>query len=80
MLILTRKTNQKIVIGENIEITIIEMREGHVKLGIKAPHDVAVFRKELYREVQDENINATINMPIESPFNKTPLKKADSKR
>lgn len=77
MLILTRKTNQKIIIGENIEITIMEMKEGHVKLGIKAPHDIAVFRKELYREVQNENINAIIKMPIESPLNKTPLKEAD---
>lgn len=77
MLILTRKTNQKIVIGENIEITIMEMKEGHVKLGIKAPHDVAVFRKELYREVQDENINATIKTTIESPFSEKPLKEVD---
>ena len=77
MLILTRKTNQKIIIGENIEITIMEMKEGHVKLGIKAPHDIAVFREELYREVQNENINAIIKMPIESPLNKTPLKEAD---
>lgn len=71
MLILTRKTNQKIVIGQNIEITIIEMKEGHVKLGIKAPCDVSVFRKELYRKVQDENIEATIETPIKTPITNT---------
>lgn len=61
MLLLTRKINQKIVIGDDIEITIIDMKEGHVKLGIKAPHNVSVMRKELYREVQDENKKAILD-------------------
>ncbi|MGP1576427.1 MAG: carbon storage regulator CsrA [Treponema sp.] len=55
MLILTRKTNQKIRVGDSIEITVIEVRGDQVKLGIKAPRTVKVFREEIYDEIQKEN-------------------------
>ncbi len=61
MLLLTRKINQKIIIGDDIEITIIDMREGRVKIGIKAPHNVPVMRQELYSEVQNENKEAILD-------------------
>ena len=60
MLILSRKTNQKILIGDDIEITIIEVRGDQVKIGIKAPQEIQVFRQELYKEIQAENKSATI--------------------
>lgn len=61
MLILSRKTNQKILIGKDIELTIIEVRGEQVKIGIKAPQEVEVFRQELYKEIQAENKIATIS-------------------
>ncbi|CEM61571.1 carbon storage regulator [Treponema phagedenis] len=55
MLILSRKPNQKILIGENIELTIIEIRGDQVKIGVEAPRNVKVFRQEVYEEIQREN-------------------------
>ncbi|SFE64958.1 carbon storage regulator, CsrA [Thermoanaerobacter thermohydrosulfuricus] len=57
MLILTRKVGQAIIIGESIEIKILEIEDGQIKLGITAPKEVNVLRKELI-EVMDENIKA----------------------
>ncbi|MEQ2128568.1 carbon storage regulator CsrA [Caldanaerobacter subterraneus KAk] len=57
MLILTRKIGQSIIIGENVEVKIVSIEEGKVKLGITAPKEVTVLRKELI-EVMDENIKA----------------------
>ena len=48
MLVLTRKTNQKIVIGDDIEITIVEISGSQVRIGITAPRDVRVNRREVY--------------------------------
>jgi len=53
MLVLTRKTNQSIMIGDEIEVSILSVTGDKVRLGIEAPRDVAVFRKEVY-EVIDE--------------------------
>ncbi|MEL3908500.1 MAG: carbon storage regulator CsrA [Treponemataceae bacterium] len=58
MLILSRKTNQKIIIGENIEITIIDVKGDQVKVGIEAPRELKVFRREVYEEIQKENLAA----------------------
>ena len=58
MLILTRKKGQSIVIGENIEITVLEIQNEQVKLGIQAPKNVHIYRKELYEEVSIENKEA----------------------
>lgn len=61
MLILSRKTNQKILVGNNIEITIIEIKGEQVKVGIDAPHNVKVFREEVYAEIQQENKAALVS-------------------
>jgi carbon storage regulator len=58
MLILARKVGQKIVIGGDIEITVVEVRGDHVRLGITAPRDVAVHRKELLDQIAAENLEA----------------------
>lgn len=55
MLVLTRKRNENIVIGDNIKITIVEVKGDQVKLGITAPKDVTVHREEIYLEIQKEN-------------------------
>jgi len=64
MLILSRKTNEKIVIGNDIEITIIEVRGEHVRVGINAPKTVKVFREEVYAAICAENkAAAKANIP-----------------
>jgi carbon storage regulator len=59
MLVLTRKNGETIKIGDDIEITIISAKNDQVKIGIKAPKNVEVFRKELYDQIQVENQEAT---------------------
>ncbi len=59
MLVLTRKVNESIVIGDNIEIKIISISGKSVKIGIIAPKDVAIYRKELYEAIKRENIEAS---------------------
>ncbi|MBP5792650.1 MAG: carbon storage regulator CsrA [Spirochaetaceae bacterium] len=61
MLILTRKTNEKIKIGNDITITIIEVRGDQVKVGVEAPKDVKVFRQEVFNAIQNENRAAVVN-------------------
>ncbi len=55
MLILSRKTNEKIMIGDDISLTIIEIRGDQVKIGIEAPKSVKVFRQEVFEAIQNEN-------------------------
>lgn len=52
MLILTRKVGEKLLIGDNIEITILNVRGGQVKLGINAPKDISVHREEIYSKIK----------------------------
>lgn len=59
MLVITRKKGEAILIGEDIEITVIKLDDGTVKLAIDAPKSIKILRKELYKEVIDENKNAT---------------------
>jgi carbon storage regulator len=59
MLVLARKHNQSIMIGDDIEIVILEIKGDQVKLGINAPKKIAVHRKEIYEEIQLENIAAS---------------------
>lgn len=58
MLALTRKKGEALVINNNIEITILEIRGDQVKVGITAPKDVPVYRKEIYLQIQKENEDA----------------------
>lgn len=58
MLVLARKINESIMIGDDIEVVIIDIKGDQVKLGIKAPKSIAVHRKEIYEEIQKENIAA----------------------
>lgn len=58
MLALARKTGQSIVIGNDIEVTLLEIKGDQVKLGISAPKSVSIYRKEIYAQIQEENKNA----------------------
>ncbi len=54
MLVLTRKPDQSIMIGDDVEITVLSVSGDKVRLGIQAPADVPVHRAEIYREIRDE--------------------------
>ncbi len=58
MLVLSRKEDESIIINDNIEIKIIGIKQDQVKIGIVAPKDVKIFRKEIYEEIQKANIAA----------------------
>lgn len=65
MLIITRKKGESIMIGDDTEITISKIDDGSVKIGIEAPRNVNILRKELYEEVEKENKEAVnINLNI----------------
>ena len=64
MLILSRKKDESIIIGDNIEISIVDIKGDHVKLGIKAPKDVKVYRQEVYNAILKEN-EAAVNSVTE---------------
>lgn len=55
MLILQRKKNQSIMIGDDVEIVITEIKGDHVKVGIKAPAQLSIFRKEIFEEIKSQN-------------------------
>lgn len=58
MLVLTRKTNESIMIGDQIELVVVDIHGDQVKLGIRAPREVSVHRKEVYDEIKKANISA----------------------
>ncbi len=58
MLVLTRHINEKIIIGDNIEITVVDIQGDQVSLGIEAPREVPIHRKEIYEAIQAENRRA----------------------
>ncbi|MCB1176751.1 MAG: carbon storage regulator CsrA [Leptospiraceae bacterium] len=60
MLVLARRMNQSIIIGEDIEVIIVDIKGDQVKIGIKAPRNVSVHRAEVHQEIQDENKKAVI--------------------
>ena len=55
MLALTRKKGEALMVNNNVEITILEVRGDQVKIGISAPKDVPIYRKEVYLQIQAEN-------------------------
>jgi carbon storage regulator len=57
VLVLTRKTNQSIMIGDAVEISVLAVSRDKIRLGITAPRDVPVFRKEVYLSIQEEQVS-----------------------
>jgi carbon storage regulator len=58
MLVLTRKSDEKINIGDDVVVSVLEIKGSQVKLGIEAPKGIAVHRSEIYERIQDENLLA----------------------
>ena len=54
MLVLSRKSGERIVIGPNIELTIMDIGKTRIRLAIDAPQEIAIYRQEVYRRMQDE--------------------------
>ena len=59
MLVLTRRTNQSIMIGQDVTVTVLEIRGDQVRLGIRAPREVSVHREEVFAEIRRENQRAS---------------------
>lgn len=66
MLVLSRKINQSIMIGDNVRIVVVAVDRDQVKLGIEAPRDVPVHRSEIYEEIQRTNQSAAATT-VEAP-------------
>lgn len=71
MLVLTRKVEESITIGNHVTVSVLEIKGNQVKLGIKAPRDVPVYRTEIFESILNENINAS-----ETPMDLECLSKA----
>jgi carbon storage regulator len=74
MLILSRKTNEKIMIGDDISVSIIEIRGDQVRIGVDAPKSVKVFRQEVFDAIKAENKAAARSTPV------LPVLSIDAKR
>ncbi|HLC42737.1 MAG TPA: carbon storage regulator CsrA [Methylomirabilota bacterium] len=59
MLVLTRKLGERLKIGHAITVTVIEIKNGQVRLGIEAPSNIAVHREEVYQRIREQNVRAT---------------------
>ena len=66
MLALARKVNESIMIGNDIEITVLEIKGDQIKLGVKAPKSVPIYRKELSVQIQEENKQAGSAVDVEA--------------
>jgi carbon storage regulator len=60
MLVLTRKTNQSIMIGDDVEVTVLAVSRDKIRLGITAPRDIPVFRKEVYLSIKGEQMSEDV--------------------
>jgi carbon storage regulator len=69
MLVLTRKSNQSIMIGDDIEVSVLSIMGEKVRIGIQAPRDIPVFRKEVYLEIQQERAGAVEDAPADGNNN-----------
>lgn len=67
MLVLSRKQGESIIIGNDIVVTVLEVRPDHIRLGIDAPRSVSVHREEVYLEVMRENAAAVASADRDSP-------------
>ena len=65
MLVLTRKSNQSIMIGDEIEVSVLAIMGEKVRIGIQAPRSIPVFRKEVYIEIQSEREDESGNARAE---------------
>jgi len=67
MLVLSRRIDERIMIGDQIEISVVDIKGDQVKIGIRAPGSVKIYRKEVYEAIQQENIEAARARPAALP-------------
>jgi len=67
MLVLTRKSKQSIMIGDNIEITVLKIERDQVRIGIAAPQSIPVHRKEVYNNIHKDSLDAPSSEPEDQP-------------
>ena len=72
MLVLTRKDNESIMIGNEIEVKVLDLKDNQVKIGIVAPRSVTVHRREVYLAIQAENAQAATAAPLDGISNLIP--------
>ena len=77
MLVLTRKPGERLVIGDNIVITVVEIKGDNIRIGIDAPREVKVYRGEIYDAIVAENRQAALNVDVAGLDS---LRKADVKK
>ncbi len=65
MLVLTRRLNESIIIGDTIAVTVLGVEGDQVKLGITAPRNVAVHRQEVYEQIKKANVEAAQSPPVD---------------
>lgn len=65
MLVLTRKENESIMIGDDIEVKLLDIKDKQVKIGITAPREIAVHRREIYLAIRDENTQASASSAMD---------------
>jgi carbon storage regulator len=61
MLILTRKLGESIIIGEKVQLSVVEINKNNIKIGINAPKDVTIYREEVFEKIKEENEMASIS-------------------
>jgi len=65
MLVLTRKSNQSIMIGDDVEVSVLSVMGEKVRIGIQAPQEIPVFRNEIYLEIHREDDTADADARVE---------------
>ncbi len=70
MLILTRKVGQKLRIGDDCEITVLDVKGRQVRIGIVAPKGVPILREEVLKRIEEENVRATQHIPSNAELDK----------
>ncbi len=58
MLVITRKLEEKITIGHDITVSVLEIKRNHIKIGIEAPRNTPIYRTEVYKSIVEENLQA----------------------
>ena len=75
MLVLTRKSNQSIMIGDDVEVSVLSVMGEKVRIGIQAPRDIPVFRKEVYLEIQLERSDGSEREEVTEALERLKAKK-----
>ena len=66
MLILTRRVGESVVIGDDVDVTVLGVKGNQVRLGVKAPREIAVHREEIYQRIRRENENGGVNRNVQN--------------